>query len=113
MPVALWKRGEDGSVELQRRGRIDRIQSIFFVNRLAPHDRPFAVAALEEVVKRPQQMTSTTTPSSGARWKMFIFTCEIARVPAMSHDQPFSACRMFTPRSNPSWLTRTNSLAGP
>src|SRR3979409_1560838 len=57
-------------------------------------------------------MTSTSTPSSGARWKMFILACEMARVPLRSHDHPFRACRMFTPRSKPSRLTLMNSDVG-
>jgi len=42
-----------------------------------------------------------------------ILVWAIARVPAMSHVQPPRKCRMLTPRSNPSRLTRMNSEAGP
>src|SRR5689334_10273421 len=51
MAVALGKCGEQGSVELQRRRRIDGIEAIFFVNRLPSNDGPLAVTLLEEVIE--------------------------------------------------------------
>src|SRR5215831_19066584 len=51
MAVALGKGGKQGSVELQRRRRIDGVQTIFFINRLSPNDGPLTVALLEEVVE--------------------------------------------------------------
>src|SRR5919199_626717 len=57
------------------------------------------------------QTTSHSTPSTEARCEIVIFVCAIARSPARSTDVPPRKCRIETPRSKPSRLTRMNSSA--
>src|ERR1022692_3084887 len=49
--VALRKLGEERNVELEDRARIDRIDAVFFVDRLGGYDRPTLIALFEEIVK--------------------------------------------------------------
>ena len=51
MTVADGEALERRAVELELRRRVDRAQPVLLVDRLAQHDRPAAVAALEEVVE--------------------------------------------------------------
>jgi hypothetical protein len=55
------------------------------------------------------QTTSQATPSTGARWEIVIFVWAMARSPASSTALPPRKCRMRTPRSKPSTLTRMKS----
>ena len=55
----------------------------------------------------------TSTPSTSARWEIVILVCAIARSPARSIEVPPRKCRMLTPRSKPSRLTRMKSAAEP
>ena len=63
------------------RARVDRIQAVTLVDRLAQHDRPLAGAPLEEVEEASRANESQTTPCTSARWAMVIFVCAIARSP--------------------------------
>src|SRR6478609_2007045 len=58
-------------------------------------------------------MTSHSAPSTSARCVIVIFAWETARGPAASTDVPPRKCRMRTPRSNPSRLTRMKSSHDP
>ena len=46
--------GEPRPVELERRGRIDHVEAVLLVDRLAAHDSPASGAQLEEVVEPPR-----------------------------------------------------------
>src|SRR5437899_5784301 len=47
--VTLRELDQHGRIDLQRRGRIDRIHSVLFVDRLAKNDAPFFLPTLEEI----------------------------------------------------------------
>src|SRR5580700_2854619 len=49
--VTLGEAGQHVGIQGERRGRVDRVQAVLLVDRLAQHDRPAAVALLEEVVE--------------------------------------------------------------
>ena len=113
MAVTLRKFLQQLGMELQFSGRVQRIHAILFIDRLAQHDSPSPVAPLEEIIKRPVQVTSHHTSCTLARCEMVILVCEIARHPASSIEFPPRKCKMLTPRSKPSRLTRMKSSAGP
>src|SRR5260370_39602716 len=51
VPVALGKLRQQVPVQLQLCGRVDRVETVLFVDRLAQHQAPAVVALLEEVVE--------------------------------------------------------------
>src|SRR5579883_751423 len=53
VPVAFGKLFQQITVQLKPCGRVDRIETILFVDRLAQHQPPTPVALLQEVVESP------------------------------------------------------------
>src|SRR5713226_10075861 len=51
VPVTLGKLRQQVPVQLQLDGRVDRVETVLFVDRLAQHQAPAVVALLEEVVE--------------------------------------------------------------
>ena len=51
MTVAFGKLGKECRVELERRARIDGVDAVLFIDRLAQHDRPALVPLLEKIVE--------------------------------------------------------------
>src|SRR5215467_6373344 len=53
VPIAFGELREQGRVERELHRRIDGIEAVLFIDRLAQNDRPYIVAPFEEIVKAP------------------------------------------------------------
>ena len=53
MAIAFRKAREELGVELRGRARIDRVEPVLLVDRLAQHQAPAALALFQEIVEPP------------------------------------------------------------
>src|SRR5262249_30332710 len=126
--ITLRKTLQDALIQAEVRPVIDRIHPILLINRLPQHHSPAAVALLQKIVKAAgadhgaQHLVANcgahspswrTVVGTAERCEIVILVCEIARPPVSSTEFPPRKCRMRTPRSKPSRLTRMNSSAVP
>ena len=92
--VARGQARQAAVVEREPRGRIDRIDAVLLVDRLAQHDAPAAVAPLEEVVEAAGADHVAEHAVDLPRCEIVIFVCATARSPATSIELPPRKCRI-------------------